>query len=162
MPHLATTYAAVNTLVTLGSERAFSSIDRGKMYEFLLRMKDASGAFRMHDGGEIDVRACYTAVSVASMLNILDSVLIKDVGNFIWRFRWPLMLMWLTWNGERRPCEMASWQANHDGIFFTKSKISEVFLMLHGWLHGISYHLSMVCRHPHGLSMFRYAKNPDK
>ncbi|KAM0938109.1 putative protein farnesyltransferase [Dioscorea sansibarensis] len=84
MPHLATTYAAVNTLVTLGSERALSSIDRGKMYEFLLQMKDASGAFRMHDGGEIDVRACYTAISVASILNILDSVLIKDVGNFIW------------------------------------------------------------------------------
>lgn len=28
MPHLATTYAAVNTLVTLGTERAFSSINR--------------------------------------------------------------------------------------------------------------------------------------
>jgi hypothetical protein len=28
MPHLATTYAAVNTLVTLGTERALSSINR--------------------------------------------------------------------------------------------------------------------------------------
>ncbi|KAJ0985826.1 hypothetical protein J5N97_004182 [Dioscorea zingiberensis] len=85
MPHLATTYAAVNTLVTLGSERALSSIDRGKMYKFLLKMKDSSGAFRMHDGGEMDVRASYTAISVASMLNILDSVLIRDVGSFIQR-----------------------------------------------------------------------------
>jgi len=28
LPHLATTYAAVNTLVTIGSERALSSINR--------------------------------------------------------------------------------------------------------------------------------------
>lgn len=28
MPHLATTYAAVNTLITFGSENALSSIDR--------------------------------------------------------------------------------------------------------------------------------------
>ncbi|MCH86445.1 protein farnesyltransferase subunit beta-like [Trifolium medium] len=37
----------------------------------------------MHDGGEIDARACYTAISVASVLNILDEELIKNVGDFI-------------------------------------------------------------------------------
>ncbi|XP_050223331.1 protein farnesyltransferase subunit beta isoform X2 [Mercurialis annua] len=83
LPHLATTYAAVNSLVTLGGQRALSSINRGKLYAFLRRMKDSSGAFRMHDAGEIDVRACYTAISVASILNILDDELIKDVGNYI-------------------------------------------------------------------------------
>ncbi|URD91766.1 protein farnesyltransferase subunit [Musa troglodytarum] len=85
MPHLATTYAAVNTLVTLGSEMALSSINRASMLKFLLRMKDSSGAFRMHDGGEIDVRACYTAISVASILNVLDVELVKDLGNYILR-----------------------------------------------------------------------------
>ncbi|XP_008801084.1 protein farnesyltransferase subunit beta [Phoenix dactylifera] len=85
LPHLATTYAAVNTLVTLGSENALSSINRDNIYKFLLRMKDSSGAFRMHDAGEIDVRACYTAISVASILNILDYELVKDVGNYILR-----------------------------------------------------------------------------
>ncbi|XP_044501308.1 protein farnesyltransferase subunit beta-like [Mangifera indica] len=83
MPHLATTYAAVNALITLGSDKSLLSIDRGKMYTFLKRMKDPSGAFRMHDEGEIDVRACYTAISVASMLNILDDDLVRDVGNYI-------------------------------------------------------------------------------
>lgn len=83
MPHLATTYAAVNALVTLGGDRALSSINRSKMYNFLRRMKNASGAFRMHDAGEIDVRACYTAISVASILNILDDELVKNVGNYI-------------------------------------------------------------------------------
>lgn len=85
MPHLATTYAAVNTLVTIGSERALSSVNRDNLYKFMLRMKDTSGAFRMHDGGEIDVRASYTAISVASLVNILDGELAKGVGNYITR-----------------------------------------------------------------------------
>ncbi|URE37399.1 protein farnesyltransferase subunit [Musa troglodytarum] len=83
MPHLATTYAAVNTLITLGSEMSLSSIHRENMLKFLLQMKDSSGAFRMHNGGEIDVRACYTAISVASILNVLDDELVTDLGNYI-------------------------------------------------------------------------------
>ncbi|PNT72800.1 protein farnesyltransferase subunit beta [Brachypodium distachyon] len=85
LPHLATSYAAVNTLVTIGSESALSSIKRDNLYKFMLQMKDESGAFRMHEGGEIDVRACYTAISVASLLNILDDKLAKGVGNYIAR-----------------------------------------------------------------------------
>ncbi|RXH89429.1 hypothetical protein DVH24_031786 [Malus domestica] len=81
MPHLATTYAAVNALITFGGDEALSSINRGELYKFLRRMKHPSGGFRMHDGGEIDVRACYTAV--ASILNILDDELVHNVGSFI-------------------------------------------------------------------------------
>ncbi|KAL3526424.1 hypothetical protein ACH5RR_011080 [Cinchona calisaya] len=83
MPHLATTYAAVNSLITLGGHRSLSSINRLKLRTFLLRMKDASGGFRMHDGGEVDVRACYTAISAASVLNILDNDLVQNVGDYI-------------------------------------------------------------------------------
>ncbi|KAK9113768.1 hypothetical protein Syun_020565 [Stephania yunnanensis] len=83
LPHLATTYAAVNSLITLGGEKALSSINREKMHGFLLRMKDPSGGFRMHDAGEMDVRACYTAISVASVLDILDYDLVQNVGNYI-------------------------------------------------------------------------------
>nr|Q04903.1 RecName: Full=Protein farnesyltransferase subunit beta; Short=FTase-beta; AltName: Full=CAAX farnesyltransferase subunit beta; AltName: Full=Ras proteins prenyltransferase subunit beta [Pisum sativum]AAA33649.1 farnesyl-protein transferase beta-subunit [Pisum sativum] len=83
MPHLATTYAAVNTLITLGGEKSLASINRNKLYGFMRRMKQPNGGFRMHDEGEIDVRACYTAISVASVLNILDDELIKNVGDFI-------------------------------------------------------------------------------
>jgi protein farnesyltransferase subunit beta len=35
MPHLAPTYAAVCTLITLGTEAALKSVDRPKMYQFL-------------------------------------------------------------------------------------------------------------------------------
>ncbi|KHN47170.1 Protein farnesyltransferase subunit beta [Glycine soja] len=66
MPHIATTYAAVNSLITLGGEKSLASINRW-----------------MHDEGEIDVRACYTAISVASVLNILDDELIQNVGDYI-------------------------------------------------------------------------------
>lgn len=83
LPHLATTYAAVNSLITLGGQRALSSINRDKLLSFLLQMKHVSGGFRMHDGGEVDVRACYTAISVASILNVLDNELVQDVGNYI-------------------------------------------------------------------------------
>ncbi|GAA0174121.1 acyltransferase [Lithospermum erythrorhizon] len=83
MPHLATTYAAVNSLITIGGERALSSINRKNLYSFLIQMKDLSGGFRMHYGGELDVRACYTAISVASVLNILDNEFVQGVGNYI-------------------------------------------------------------------------------
>uniref|UniRef100_A0A803QLV5 Protein farnesyltransferase subunit beta n=1 Tax=Cannabis sativa TaxID=3483 RepID=A0A803QLV5_CANSA len=83
MPHLATTYAAVNSLITVGGHEALSSINRSTLYMFLQRMKQPSGGFRMHDGGEIDVRACYTAISIASILNILDDELVQNVGNYI-------------------------------------------------------------------------------
>ncbi|KAG0462555.1 hypothetical protein HPP92_021031 [Vanilla planifolia] len=85
MPHLATAYAAVNTLITLGSDAALSSVNRDSLHKFLLRMKDSSGAFRMHHAGEIDVRACYTAISVASILNIMDSELVVGLGDYIIR-----------------------------------------------------------------------------
>ncbi|KAF3781384.1 farnesyltransferase subunit beta protein [Nymphaea thermarum] len=83
MPHLATTYAAVNSLITLGGISALSSINREKMHMFLMRMKDPSGGFRMHEAGEMDVRACYTAISVASILSILSHELVENVGSYI-------------------------------------------------------------------------------
>ncbi|KAI4320467.1 hypothetical protein MLD38_033943 [Melastoma candidum] len=83
MPHLATTYAAVNSLITLGGSRSLSSIDRGALYTFFRKMKQPIGGYRMHDGGEVDTRACYTAISVASILNLLDDELVKDVGSYI-------------------------------------------------------------------------------
>ncbi|XP_050381338.1 protein farnesyltransferase subunit beta isoform X2 [Argentina anserina] len=83
MPHLATTYAAVNALITLADHEALSSINRHELYKFLRRMKQPNGGFRMHDAGEIDVRASYTAISTASLLNILDHELVDNVGNYI-------------------------------------------------------------------------------
>ncbi|KAG9140679.1 hypothetical protein Leryth_006874 [Lithospermum erythrorhizon] len=83
MPHLATTYAAVNSLITIGGERALSSINRKNLlkqnlYSFLLQMKDLSGGFRLHYGGELDVRACYTTISVSPQSSYLVFKMASD------------------------------------------------------------------------------------
>eukprot|EP01116_Phalansterium_solitarium_P003521 TRINITY_DN14335_c0_g1_i1.p1 TRINITY_DN14335_c0_g1~~TRINITY_DN14335_c0_g1_i1.p1 ORF type:complete len:395 (-),score=85.55 TRINITY_DN14335_c0_g1_i1:355-1539(-) len=81
--HLAATYAAVHALVTIGTERAFSIINREKMYAFLTAMKQPNGGFTMHRGGEIDVRASYCALSVASVLGILTPELSAGAAEFL-------------------------------------------------------------------------------
>jgi protein farnesyltransferase subunit beta len=83
MGHLATTYAAVNSLVTIGGEKALASINRDKVLRFLLRMKQANGGFTMHDGGEVDVRGCYTAISVAHILDIMVPEIVENVAEYI-------------------------------------------------------------------------------
>ncbi|KAL2614118.1 hypothetical protein R1flu_025810 [Riccia fluitans] len=83
MPHLATTYAAVCALVTLGGEKALASIDRDKTLQFLLRMKDPCGGFRVHDDGEMDMRGSYTALAVAHMLDIMIPELVENVGEYV-------------------------------------------------------------------------------
>ena len=47
-PHLAPTYAAVNALVTIGTEKAYRAINRKGLSQFLLRMKTAEGGVHTH------------------------------------------------------------------------------------------------------------------
>jgi len=83
MAHLAPTYAAVNALVTLGTEEAYGAIDRAALRRFLLSMKRPDGGFCMHDDGECDVRGAYTAVAVASLCNVLDDELRAGTAEWI-------------------------------------------------------------------------------
>ncbi|KAK4336711.1 hypothetical protein RND71_043555 [Anisodus tanguticus] len=76
--HLATTYAAVNAIVTLKSTEALDTIDRDKLHNFISLMKCKNGSFRMHLDGEKDVRGAYCAVSVASICNFLDDESLFD------------------------------------------------------------------------------------
>ncbi|KAJ8309223.1 hypothetical protein KUTeg_014097 [Tegillarca granosa] len=41
------------------------------LLSFLWRMRTAEGAFKMHDGGEVDIRGAYCAASVARLTNII-------------------------------------------------------------------------------------------
>ena len=45
---------------TLKDEILFSII-RQKLYEYLMRMRTEEGAFKMHEGGEVDIR--FAAIS---------------------------------------------------------------------------------------------------
>ncbi|KAI9497746.1 terpenoid cyclases/protein prenyltransferase alpha-alpha toroid [Zychaea mexicana] len=83
--HLATTYAAVNSLAILGTKEAYDVIDRESLYEFLMRMKQPDGSFTMHTGGEIDIRGSYCALSVATLTNLLTPELTKNCSDFICR-----------------------------------------------------------------------------
>ncbi|CAI4224667.1 unnamed protein product [Auanema sp. JU1783] len=82
-PHLAPTYAAVMCLLSLKTEEALQSINRQKIKSFLLTMKQPNGGFSMHNGGEIDMRGAYCALSVAGILGILDPVLKEGAAEWI-------------------------------------------------------------------------------
>ncbi|KAG2423411.1 hypothetical protein HXX76_015376 [Chlamydomonas incerta] len=72
LAHLAPTYAAVAAALTVGG-KALASIDRAAVRNFLLRMcipPEQGGGFSVHEGGEGDLRACYTAMAVAHMLGL--------------------------------------------------------------------------------------------
>ncbi|KAI3633902.1 hypothetical protein MIR68_008067 [Amoeboaphelidium protococcarum] len=81
--HLAPTYAAVCALVTIGTQEALDLIDRQKMYKFLQSLKQSDGSFVMHRGGEVDIRGSYCAIAVASLLNIMDEQLCRNVAEFV-------------------------------------------------------------------------------
>ena len=93
MPHAATTYASVCALcilVTSGGQSAGIAklfLDRIRMplYRWMVSLlTPATGAYRMHTDGEIDVRATYTIISCAKLLGIASPFLCQEsVPHFI-------------------------------------------------------------------------------
>lgn len=83
MPHAATTYAGVCALLTLGTDEAYRSIDRARLYGFFMGLKNADGSFRVHEGGESDVRGAYTVLATATLLGILTEELGRGVAEWI-------------------------------------------------------------------------------
>ncbi|GAA5820039.1 hypothetical protein JCM10212_004985 [Sporobolomyces blumeae] len=82
LSHLAPTYAAVSALCYAG-EIGWKAIDRPGLYRFMLSLKQKDGSFVMHEGGEVDVRGCYCALTVATLLNILTPDLAEGTADFI-------------------------------------------------------------------------------
>ncbi|KAF9171681.1 hypothetical protein BGX21_009152 [Mortierella sp. AD011] len=83
--HLAPTYAAVNVLAIIGTKEAYELINRTTLLEFLLRVKQKDGSFKMMVGGEVDVRGTYCAMSAATITNICTPELIDGVAEFVGR-----------------------------------------------------------------------------
>lgn len=72
-PHVASTYAGVAALVSVGGEAALRVPDRARMLDFLLSLKvpeDQGGGFRLMRDGEVDVRGAYCALATAYMLGL--------------------------------------------------------------------------------------------
>ena len=81
MPHAATTYAAILALCILASreETALTLLEhiREPLYAWIISLQGKDGSFRMHHDGEVDVRATYCLVAVASLLNLLNTPLLN-------------------------------------------------------------------------------------
>ncbi|POW08503.1 hypothetical protein PSHT_09547 [Puccinia striiformis] len=90
LAHLASTYASISALAILLDgvdqnifEETCAQIDRKKMYEWMLSLKMPDGSFRMHHGGEIDVRSCFGALTVATLLNFLTPELVHNAPDYL-------------------------------------------------------------------------------
>jgi protein farnesyltransferase subunit beta len=108
MPHLATTYAAMNAIAILGANgfnRAYEIVNVDKMKTFLNSVKDRhqkvlfldfsdfiheisfqkkeDGSFAMHVNGEKDTRAIYCAASVATMLQLKTDELFENTPQYL-------------------------------------------------------------------------------
>lgn len=84
LSHCAPTYAAILSLCIIGTKEAYDIIQRDKLYQFFLSMKDKkSNGFHMHKDGEIDVRSMYTILSIAKITNLLTNELINGCEDYL-------------------------------------------------------------------------------
>ncbi|KAL4891066.1 terpenoid cyclases/protein prenyltransferase alpha-alpha toroid [Aspergillus ambiguus] len=70
MSHCASSYAAVLSLAMVGGGEVFQLIDRRAMWEWLGRLKQPDGGFRVCEGAEEDVRGAYCAMVIISLLDL--------------------------------------------------------------------------------------------
>ncbi|ELU07098.1 hypothetical protein CAPTEDRAFT_168477 [Capitella teleta] len=83
LAHLAPTYAAVNALCIIGTDEAFKVIDRPALQRYLLRMRTPEGAFKMHEGGEVDIRGAYCAASAARLTNVATKAMFDGTAEWV-------------------------------------------------------------------------------
>lgn len=86
--HLAPSYAAVNSIAILASlssqpHEILQIIDRQGMYNYLLTMKQSNGSFSVTIDGECDTRGTYTALCIATLLNINTPKLIQNTAEWL-------------------------------------------------------------------------------
>ncbi|EIW52190.1 terpenoid cyclases/Protein prenyltransferase [Trametes versicolor FP-101664 SS1] len=84
--HLLPTYAAVCSFAVVGRPSeggGWESIDRKKMYDFFMSLKQPDGSFLVSHHGEVDVRGIYCLLAVATLLNLLTPELLAGVPDFL-------------------------------------------------------------------------------
>lgn len=83
LPHLGTTYAAINALSIIGTDEAYDSIDRNSLQKFLWTVRGVDGSFALHRGGEHDIRGAYCAISIAKITNIYTDALFDKTAEWV-------------------------------------------------------------------------------
>lgn len=81
--HLAATYASLLTLAIYDDEKTIRKLDKQNFYNWLLSLKQPDGSFAMYANGEIDTRATYCALVIASLLNILTPELVENTDQWL-------------------------------------------------------------------------------
>ncbi|PFH45619.1 hypothetical protein AMATHDRAFT_77974 [Amanita thiersii Skay4041] len=84
--HLLPTYAAVCTLAIAGRpgpDGGWDQIDRKKMYNFFMSLKQKDGSFLVAKHAEVDVRGIYCLLVTATLLDMLTPELVAGTAEFI-------------------------------------------------------------------------------
>ncbi|KAG2002264.1 farnesyltransferase subunit beta [Coprinopsis cinerea AmutBmut pab1-1] len=84
--HLLTTYASVCILSMVGRPGpggGWDDIDRKKVYEFFMSLKQPDGSFLVSHHAEVDVRGIYCLLVVAILLDILTPELVEGTAEFV-------------------------------------------------------------------------------
>ncbi|ODV91196.1 hypothetical protein CANCADRAFT_57515 [Tortispora caseinolytica NRRL Y-17796] len=85
LAHLAPTYAAINALSIVEPRKNLWPIDKEKLYNWLMSRKTSYGGFSMHVNGEVDTRALYCALCVASLCDIITPELTSGCAEWLSR-----------------------------------------------------------------------------
>ncbi|KAG5646784.1 hypothetical protein DXG03_002161 [Asterophora parasitica] len=84
--HLLPTYASVCALAIVGRSGpggGWDQIDRKKMYEFFMSVKQPDGSFLVAHHAEVDVRGVYCLLVTATLLDLMTPELVKGTASFI-------------------------------------------------------------------------------
>ncbi|KAG6816896.1 hypothetical protein H0H87_001849 [Tephrocybe sp. NHM501043] len=84
--HLLPCYASVCALAIVGRPGAgggWDEINRKKMYDFFMSLKQSDGSFLVTHHGEVDVRGIYCLLVTATLLDILTPELVEGTASFI-------------------------------------------------------------------------------
>ncbi|EKM50973.1 uncharacterized protein PHACADRAFT_212873 [Phanerochaete carnosa HHB-10118-sp] len=109
-PHLLPTYASVCALAIVGhpgENGAWDQIDRKKMYNFFMSLKQSDGSFLVSHHAEVDVRGIYCLLAVATMLDILTPELLTGTPEFIASCQ--------TYEGGFGSASFPDWALSNDG-----------------------------------------------
>ncbi|KAJ3566557.1 hypothetical protein NP233_g6928 [Leucocoprinus birnbaumii] len=85
-PHLLPTYAAVCAMAIVGRPGpggGWDDIDRLKLYDFFMSLKQPDGSFRVAEHMEVDVRGIYCLLVTATLLNIMTPELVEGTATFL-------------------------------------------------------------------------------
>ena len=77
--NLVTMYGTLNGILLINDDSLFSSIDRKKLYENILSLKNEDGSFNVALCEESDIRSTFSALIICYYFNMLTDAITKNV-----------------------------------------------------------------------------------